>query len=285
MSQDGNSSGLGTMLRELGDDSGRPLLPEEQILASGQRARRRRRVARVGGAAVACAVLAIGAIALPQVSLFGREPVATATAATYFRDVAGKVSTTEDPLASRYWRVEAEATSGFATVTRTVLWNGSQGDDYVSYFGGRPERAEDWQSFGPRYTRAELAALPADPAALREVLVAKARGLAESDSRYAFADSDEAVLVSTTSLLVAPMSPAARRALFTLLGENARGRLAGTVQDRVGRTGTAVQFDRGEEGLRYILAEDGRLLEMVSSDRDGAMTITLLSQEGVDRVK
>lgn len=298
------NTNVATLLRDLGDDSGRPLPTDGRgILAIGKRTKRRRRVAMVAGAAALCTALAV---AVPTIGVLGTPPVATATAATYLRDVAGRV-----PMApareGTYWKVAYEATSWTpggdpSTPIRVTMWDSRDAwftqlnDEKIEAGVGREFHVEGDVSF----SWDELSALPSEPSALREALRREIDEDAEEWAHHGSIRKPRIVLNQITlGLLVLPVRPEVRRSVFLLASEMAGARLMGPATDSRGRAGTAIELQEDRVTMRYIVSDDGDLLQLnVMLPSEGDMSeeeiaeygnvssqVTFLSQGWVDEVK
>lgn len=123
---------------------------------------------------------------------------------------------------------------------------------------GRPQRLGATGSYdigGERLTRAQLLAFPTDPRAIYE----RVGALAGEGGRSAEGRLFDAI---GTALRERPAPAALRAGLYRALALVPGVQLIGTVQDRAGRTGTAVA--RTEIGIRHELIFDPRTSELLA---------------------
>jgi hypothetical protein len=103
------------------------------------------------------------------------------------------------------------------------------------------------------FNLAEALALPADPAALRAVLVKKAEELNIDLGQLTADGLDGYVFEAIAGLLArAPASPAQRAAAYRLLATVPRVELAGTATDSEGRTGVLLRY-RGSKKTEELI--------------------------------
>ncbi|MFK0153145.1 CU044_5270 family protein [Streptomyces sp. NPDC090493] len=250
--------------------------------------RPRHRGRRMVVSAAAVAAVAAGAAVYPAVGFGGNPPAAAADAADFLHrmaDTAGAGSPSDAP----YWKVETRTSVSSSapggvpwTRTRTETeWLGrnsflrtSSGDGGVVEFTGlangwalspdggarsttgyrvaQPGRHEltSWNVGGlpPARRKAvtwdDLKTLPTEPTALRARLLDGSGG-PEADRRLF--NGVEALLAD------APAGPRLRAALFEVLAGIPHVRLAGSVKDSAGRSGTAVELGTGSGSSRMII--------------------------------
>ncbi|WP_144126902.1 hypothetical protein [Catellatospora sichuanensis] len=143
---------------------------------------------------------------------------------------------------------------------------------------------------GGQVTLAQLNALPTEPRTLRRKL---SDMLGRSEVQLA---NDHTLFVAVKQLVSdLPVSPQVRAAAYRTLAEVKGATMLGTVQDRNGRTGTAVGFVRKDDGGRWYqtrlivdLATGQALAEEIwdlGSGRKPAATGTLRSSDLVVRAE
>jgi hypothetical protein len=113
---------------------------------------------------------------------------------------------------------------------------------------GRPGMPEpDFSVDGTPMSRAELAALPTDPAALKAALL-KARaenGSVTTGKEYSFWSVKELVFDL-------PVAPQVRAAAYRLMADLDEVTVLGPVKDRHGRAGVAISYDRRGDGGNVV---------------------------------
>lgn len=204
---------VATLLRDLGDDSGRPLPTDGQgILALGKRTKRRRQTAMVGGAVATCVALAVAVpfagslVRTPEVATVPTTPATTPpstvpspapTTATSKGSATAKAPASPRPGDKRggqaqaawqgkYWKTEMVGRDeSLGKMVRTEHFMTRDGVLYLrmrtftdpNQRVSRIGKAKYGSSMGLwdwGYTFAELSALPSDKEALRENLRRKA---------------------------------------------------------------------------------------------------------------
>ncbi|GIJ30500.1 hypothetical protein Vqi01_56620 [Micromonospora qiuiae] len=228
----------------------------------------------LAGALPAVALAATGAILLtntsgpatPQVqpAASSPSPVDAPADASDLLLVAAERSESASDAAGRYWVVRAEHGEGTRRLQDEVWLAAVPGLPSAGY--SRAADSGSWTSRplqghtaennfllagSPRSAR-ELAALPADPAKLKEKLLGWYADTGGAESRDGFLFNS-----GTTLVLNLPVSPQVRAAAYRMLaampGVTSRGR----VTDQLGRPGMAVavtrQGDLGETQTRLII--------------------------------
>ncbi|WP_345574554.1 hypothetical protein [Nonomuraea rosea] len=103
------------------------------------------------------------------------------------------------------------------------------------------------------YTLAEISALPADDKGLRAWLRARwETNRAKAETTQTLEDA----IANSDALLATPLTPAARAAVLRLLADLPTTNVRGPVKDPLGRSGLAVDFDKGSEYFREFGEDD-----------------------------
>ncbi|MYS22784.1 hypothetical protein GA0115240_144836 [Streptomyces sp. DvalAA-14] len=227
-------------------------------------------------AAVIVAAVATGASLLPVVDLGGTRPAASANAAAVFLNGVADQAARQKAQEAPYWKVTSQFSdargpqpplSHYISRSQTLFKiNNAWAPLYVFTLpkgaprGQRPVIPKDYKTFWPvgdqKITWDQLKTLPTDPAALAVRL--RSPGFASSE-----AGCIENLLVNS------PASPKLRAALFRVMAGLPGVRLDGTGKDRVGRTGTRVDF---AEFRLLIDAHTGFILQSDSTDRQGRVS-------------
>ncbi|WP_433367720.1 CU044_5270 family protein [Actinoplanes sp. CA-142083] len=127
---------------------------------------------------------------------------------------------------------------------------------------------------GTAVTPKQLAALPADPGALRAWLLDRfAHDGGQEPTDYRLFMSGRALVADL------PVSPAVRAAAFRMLAGVNGVRLLGPVTDQHGRSGTAVAYVRGANQSRLIV-DGGRVLAEESWHAGTLMSYSLVAEAG-----
>ncbi|MGW3645941.1 CU044_5270 family protein [Streptomyces sp. NPDC000878] len=212
--------------------------------------------------AAAVAAVVAGAIAVPTIPFGDTPPAAGATAASFLHgvaDTAAEAPRTDAP----YWKVRARSVhrlvnetsggplkpaSGPSTTTSWTSRSGtiietSKGKYLRTGVGKEPGAQMSWQVVGMEVKWDDLADLPTEPAALKAYL----------ESGNPTTPKNEAVFNGIVQLLLAPVSPEVRSALYDVLAELPYIRLVGPVKDGAGRAGVAIENDLADRRTRIVI--------------------------------
>ncbi|MFI1645375.1 CU044_5270 family protein [Streptomyces avidinii] len=232
-----------------------------------------RRTRRLLVSAVAIAAIAAGVSVYPVSGLRGSPPAATASAADFLRRVAAtEAADTATATDGPYWKAHMlDAYWGDPHSTRleyfeTPLVNDSSmwvSSDAVFSQKGADGEIVKTIGFTPHWITPvkgarreglsweEVKRLPSDAEALKVVLADFFPGGPGSDSE---ADTFSAYMGTLNHLLVlAPLEPRQRAAVYEVLADMPGLRLVGPVQDSTGRAGTAVELDTRTSRIRMII--------------------------------
>jgi hypothetical protein len=201
------------------------------------------------------------------------------------------------PADERAWRaagspaeVQRLCTPGTKAADCPKLPIGAESRNCQYTYGVAPDHGPGAHPLGP-YTLAEISALPADD----KGLLAWLRARWESDrGKINTARKLEEAIAGSKTLLAMPLTPAARAAVLRLLAGLPTTSVRGPAKDSLGRSGLAVDFDKGTKSFREFgeddeVAEDhtiildpltGEILAAVT--KAGESTVGLAKGEIVD---
>ncbi|MGW3345934.1 hypothetical protein ACWDA3_21695 [Nonomuraea rubra] len=115
-----------------------------------------------------------------------------------------------------------------------------------------PDHGSGAQPLGP-YTPAEIWALPADDKGVRAWLRARWES---SRAKTGTARTLEETMAGSVGLLATPLTPGARAAILRLLADLPTTSVRGPAEDPLGRSGLAVDFDKGSAYFREFGTDD-----------------------------
>ncbi|MER7498699.1 CU044_5270 family protein [Nonomuraea pusilla] len=163
------------------------------------------------------------------------------------------------PAEERAWRaagspaeVQRVCTPGTKAADCVKLPMGARSGECRYTYGVAPDRGPAAHPFGP-YTPAEIWALPTDDKGLRAWLRARWES---NRAEPGTARTLEEALAGSDLLLRTPLSPAARAAVLRLLADLPTTSVRGPAKDPLGRSGLAVDFDKGRASFREFGEDD-----------------------------
>jgi hypothetical protein len=130
--------------------------------------------------------------------------------------------------------------SGMPAGTKPIVIKAAGGPPFTRKFQG-DTTADSFLVGGQQMSRAELAALPTDPAALKALLLRKHAGRVDDTTEYLFYSADSIVLQL-------PVSSQVRAAAYRMLAGLSGVTALGTMKDAHGRAGQAVGYTRRGDG-------------------------------------
>jgi hypothetical protein len=217
---------------------------------------------------LATAAVVAALIALPTLAIHGHRPAGSAAAAVLHSAADAAHALAGGWPDARYWHSVSDYSRDGRTVRRET-WIAHHGESVLKDAGVATGilslgATDTFPAGGTSLTWDDLYTLPTEPVALAKALRADIHG--------AGADDDAELFTIVGDLLrESPASPALRSALYDVAATIPGVRLLGTVTDRAGRAGTAVERDLHQ----YVIdTSDGRLLE----EREAGFVGTYRSQ-------
>ncbi len=163
------------------------------------------------------------------------------------------------PADERAWRaagspakVQRVCTPGTTAADCVKLQIRAESRDCQFTHGVTPDHGPGAHPLGP-YTLAEISALPADDKGLRVWLRARWES---NRTKTETARTLEEAIANSDTLLATPLTPAARAAVLRLLADLPTTSVRGLAKDPLGRSGLAVDFDKGSEYFREFGEDD-----------------------------